>query len=190
MSCDNRANILHHALRLFAARGYDAVGVQEIVEAAGVTKPTLYHYFGSKRGLLDALLTGYFEPLHRLIWPAAEYRGDLPLTLTQIAAAYFRFARENPAFYRMQLSMYFAPPESDSFQAVIRLREKQHHLLENLFLCAAEQHGNMKGRQQRYAITFQGMIDTYIGLSLNGYTTLNNETLYQAIHQFMHGIFS
>jgi hypothetical protein len=31
---DNRANVLSHALRLFAARGYDAVGMQEIVEAA------------------------------------------------------------------------------------------------------------------------------------------------------------
>src|SRR5215211_7966667 len=52
----NRALILDRALGLFAARGYDAVGVQEIVEAAGVTKPTLYHYFGSKRGLLEALV--------------------------------------------------------------------------------------------------------------------------------------
>jgi TetR/AcrR family transcriptional regulator len=53
---DNRSALLTHALQLFAARGYDAVGVQEIVEAAGITKPTLYHYFGSKRGLLDTLL--------------------------------------------------------------------------------------------------------------------------------------
>ena len=30
-------------------KGYDAVGVQEIVDTAGITKPTLYYYFGSKR---------------------------------------------------------------------------------------------------------------------------------------------
>ncbi len=53
---DNRSTLLKCALDLFAARGYDGVGVQEIVEAAGVTKPTLYHYFGSKQGLLQALL--------------------------------------------------------------------------------------------------------------------------------------
>ena len=62
---DNRSNILSCALRLFATRGYDAVGVQEIVEAAGITKPTLYHYFGSKQGLLDALLKEYFDQLYR-----------------------------------------------------------------------------------------------------------------------------
>ena len=32
---DNRAAILSAALALFAERGYDAVGVQEVVEAAG-----------------------------------------------------------------------------------------------------------------------------------------------------------
>ena len=49
---DNRELILNAALDLFYARGYDAVGVQEIVDRAGVTKPTLYYYFGSKLGLL------------------------------------------------------------------------------------------------------------------------------------------
>ncbi len=34
------------------ANGYDAMGIQRIVEAARITKPTLYHYFGSKQGLL------------------------------------------------------------------------------------------------------------------------------------------
>ena len=58
---DNRTGLLHSALTLFATRGYDAVGVQEIVENAGVTKPTLYHYFGNKLGLLETLLE---ENLH------------------------------------------------------------------------------------------------------------------------------
>ena len=53
---DNRENILTCALELFYQRGYDAVGIQEICQAAGITKPTLYHYFGSKYGLLEVLL--------------------------------------------------------------------------------------------------------------------------------------
>jgi AcrR family transcriptional regulator len=40
------------ATRLFAEQGYDRTSVQEIVEAAGVTKGALYHYFGSKDDLL------------------------------------------------------------------------------------------------------------------------------------------
>ncbi|MFD7549858.1 TetR/AcrR family transcriptional regulator [Streptomyces sp. NPDC059816] len=45
--------LLAAATRLFADRGYDRTSVQEIVEAAGVTKGALYHYFGSKEDLLQ-----------------------------------------------------------------------------------------------------------------------------------------
>ena len=58
---DNRENILTCALELFYQRGYDAVGIQEICQAAGITKPTLYHYFGSKYGLLEVLLEREFS---------------------------------------------------------------------------------------------------------------------------------
>ena len=51
---DNRETILQCALELFYKRGYDAAGVKEIVEMAGITKPTMYYYFKSKLGLLEA----------------------------------------------------------------------------------------------------------------------------------------
>src|SRR5512146_1398065 len=107
---DNRTNILDCALELFAERGYDAVGIQEICEAAAVTKPTLYHYFNSKRGLLESLLERDFGNLLEQVRQAAAYHGDLPLTLEKVARTLFDFARERPLFFRLQLSMYFAPP--------------------------------------------------------------------------------
>ncbi|MBN1284815.1 MAG: TetR/AcrR family transcriptional regulator [Anaerolineae bacterium] len=190
MDSDNRAKILSHALRLFAARGYDAVGVQEIVEAAGVTKPTLYHYFGSKRRLLDALLEEHFMALYAVVEPAACYRGDLSRNLNEITAAYFRFAKSQPPFYRLLLSMYVAPPDGESFHAAYGLYRRQYELIETLFKQAAEHHGNMKGRHRRYAATFLGMINTYITLALNEAAALDDELLYKAVHQFMHGIYS
>lgn len=187
---DNRSKILSCALELFASYGYDAVGVQRIVETAQITKPTLYHYFGSKKGLLDALLEVHFGKLFQVVEETAVYDRDLPLTLNKVAAAYFSFSRQNPVFYRMQLSMWFAPAHSEAFKAVSDFSEKQQNLLENLFIQAAEQHGNMKGRHQVYAATFLGMINTYIGLSLNSYIKLDEQLVYRAVHQFMHGIFS
>ena len=187
---DNRSSILANALQLFASRGYDAVGVQEIVTAAGVTKPTLYHYFGSKRGLLDTLLSEHFDPLYRSIEQAATYGGDLALTLNRTATAYFDYARAHPSLYRMQLSMWFAPPDSDAFQAVSRLNGKQQQAIEELFIRAAADHGNMRGRHRAYAATFLGMVNTYVGLALNGFVVLDDGLVHKAIHQFMHGIFS
>ena len=187
---DNRANILNCALQLFASKGYDGVGVQEIVDAAGVTKSTLYHYFGSKGGLLEALLADYFDPFLISLEEAAVYRRDLPLTLNLLASSYFQFAEEKRMYYRMILSMWFAPVESVAYEAVSRLNDKQQELLEGVFMQASRDYGYMKGRQRAYAATFLGMIHSYIGLALNGYVRLDDELVVRAVHQFMYGIFS
>jgi AcrR family transcriptional regulator len=49
-----RAALIDAARRLFTERGYEAVGSEEIVRAAGVTRGALYHHFGGKPGLLEA----------------------------------------------------------------------------------------------------------------------------------------
>ena len=43
------------ATELFAAKGFDRVAVQEVVDRAGVTKGAMYHYFGSKDDLLHEI---------------------------------------------------------------------------------------------------------------------------------------
>jgi AcrR family transcriptional regulator len=187
---DNRSEILLCALRLFASRGYDAVGVQEIVDDAGVTKPTLYHYFGSKRGLLQTLLTESFQELSRVVASAAVYSGDLPLTLVKVAGTYFEFAHRHPLFYRLQLALWFAPPDSEGFRAVSALNHEQQLILEKLFERAAEDHGNMRGRHRAYAATFLGMVNTHIGLMLNGYLQLDEGLPHRVVQQYMYGIFS
>ncbi len=186
----SRTAILDSALSLFTSRGYDAVGVQEIVEAAGATKPSLYHFFGSKSGLLETLIGEHFVALSQMLETDAVYRGDLTLTLQQIVKGYFKFALENRLYYRMQLSLWFAPPESEAFKAVSTINEKQHRVLEKVFLDAVTDHGNMRGRHNVYAATFLGIINTYISLALNGYVELSDNLVYSILHQFMHGIFS
>jgi len=187
---DNRAALLDCALDLFAARGYDAVGVQEIVEAAGVTKPTLYHYFGSKQGLLQTLLEERLRGLVEEIRQAAEYRGDLPLNLSRLVQTHFRFATLDPASARLLLSLWYAPPESEAYQLSLDLNSRRQELLEELFRKAAEDHGNMRGRHKVYALSFMGMINAYIGLSLTNHLQLTDSLAYQAVHQFEHGIYS
>ena len=187
---DNKQVLLDRALELFSQRGYDAVGVREVVEAAGVTKPTLYHYFESKRGLLNALLRREGEPMLERLRQAAYYQRDLVLTLETITRAYFQFAQENKVFYRLQMAMIFAPPESEANQAVRPFSKQQYDILENVFIQAAEDHGNLRGRHKRYAAAFLGQINVMIGLFLNDSLELTDEVVYLTVHQFMYGIFS
>src|SRR5262249_23947087 len=51
-----RERLLDAATRLFCRYGINSVGVDAIVEAAGTAKTTLYHAFGSKDGLVEAVL--------------------------------------------------------------------------------------------------------------------------------------
>jgi len=187
---DNKTCLLDVALSLFSQRGYAAVGVQEIVEAAGLTKPTLYHYFGSKKGLLEALLDREMEPLMRTTAKTAVYKGDLVLTLEALTKAYFQLAEDVPAFFRMSLAMRYSPPESETYQAILPYARQQQQILEKVFIQAAEDHGNMRGRHRRYAVGFLGGIHAAIGLSFQGEWELDDQAVYQLVHQFMHGIFS
>ncbi len=186
---DNRSKILACAINLFSSRGFDAVGVQEVADAAGIKKPTLYHYFGSKGGLLKTVLEETFVDLFTAL-EKVEYNPNVVDSLEAVTRLYFDFAHRHRAFYRMQLSMWFSPVESEPFKAVSQFNERQQMILEALFLKAASDHGNMLGRHQAYAATFLGMLNTYISLALNGYAKLNDDLVKKAVHQFMHGIFS
>jgi AcrR family transcriptional regulator len=187
---DNKPLIIERATELFAARGYDGVGVQEIVESAGVTKPTLYHYFGSKQGLLEAVIASQAEALRTAMQPAADYQKNLSVTLRRIATGCFAFAQGNPTFARMQLSLFFAPPDSEGHRAVAGLNDLQFTALRDLFQKASRDHGNMKGRHVLYAASFLGMINNCIGLGLNGYLALDAVLVEKSVHQFEHGIYS
>src|SRR4051812_23611102 len=65
-----RAKLLSAARELFGARGYAAVGTEEVVREAGVTRGALYHQFADKRELFEAV----FEQLEQEIIEVAGAR--------------------------------------------------------------------------------------------------------------------
>ena len=187
---DNYHRLLQTALELFAERGYEAVGVQQIAETAATTKPPLYHHFGSKQGLLEALLAANYEDWFASLETATAYHGDLPLTVYKTAQAFFEFARTRPTFYRLQHSLWFSAPESVPHQTVAPYLLRQHHLLESLFQKAARDHGNLRGHHTTYAITLPGMLNGYITSLANAGLTPDDAIVHEAVKQFMYGIFA
>ncbi|MGO4377138.1 TetR/AcrR family transcriptional regulator [Pseudoduganella sp. RAF53_2] len=57
---DVRQHILDTAQPLFLSRGFTAVGLTEVLGAAGVPKGSFYHYFGSKEAFGEAVIEDYF----------------------------------------------------------------------------------------------------------------------------------
>jgi len=106
------SHIARVAARLFADRGFDATSVREIVEASGVTKPTLYYHFGSKRGLAEALLTrpltGFVTTLQDLV----ERETDPVRLLRELFASQIAFLAEEPDRARFLYALCFGPQNS------------------------------------------------------------------------------
>lgn len=58
---NTRDKLLAEAIRLFADEGYERVTVNEVVEAAALTKGAFYHYFDSKEDLLAEIHSSYVD---------------------------------------------------------------------------------------------------------------------------------
>ena len=187
---DNREIIQEKALRLFASRGYDAVGVQEVASESGVTKPTLYHYFGSKAGLLEEILKSRFPALLDSVTAAAEYKHDLPFNLPRLAISLFRFAEKEPDFYRMLLCLYLSPPKSEGNAISKKYLSSLYTKFEDLFKAAEKDHGNMTNRSALFAASFLSLCNSIIGFYLNGEIKLDDRIAREAVRHFQYGIYS
>jgi len=62
-----REDILAAAARLFAEQGFPATSMNQVAEACGVAKPTLYHYFQDKQELLAQICDGHVHALLKLV---------------------------------------------------------------------------------------------------------------------------
>ena len=71
---DQREQILAHAATLFAHRGYPGTSMNEVAQACGLSKATLYHYYKDKYALLVAIAEGHVQRLHALVAEVAAER--------------------------------------------------------------------------------------------------------------------
>jgi AcrR family transcriptional regulator len=97
-----RAALVAAARPLFAQRGYAGVGAEEIVQAAGVTRGALYHHFGGKPGLLEAVYRQIEKELTEEILEGAVGGSD-PLEAMRFAIGVFMDASIEPDVQRIVL---------------------------------------------------------------------------------------
>jgi AcrR family transcriptional regulator len=95
-----RRAILDATQELLLEAGYDDFSIRRLVERCGYAAPSIYHYFGDKDGLLDALideriakLTAQLKRVPRGPDPVANIRG--------LAIAFVRFGMKNPEHFRL-----------------------------------------------------------------------------------------
>jgi AcrR family transcriptional regulator len=102
-----REQLIAHATRIFAAKGYVAATTREICDAAGVNVASIHYYFGDKEGL---------------------YRAALLQPIKEMTSAFGRFDDPSLPFdqaMRMFLGPFVAPSTGDLDRDVMRIHLRE-----------------------------------------------------------------
>ena len=110
---DTRSKIFTVAAKLFAEKGYNAVSMREISEMSGMSKPTIYYYFGSKEGIYSDLIETGINQFTKWLDDVAVL--DVPVTekLRRMAKIYFKSAREFPEYTRLFMKLNLSMEKLD-----------------------------------------------------------------------------
>ena len=157
MPADQRRQQLFEVAReRFAQQGFHATSMDEIAEAAGVTKPVLYQHFPSKRALYVELLEETGRQLLSTLAEATALAGSLRERVELGFRAYFRFAvgnrsafmfllgtslRSEPEFARIVEEILDAAAETIATLIEIPAPDEQRQMLANAIVGMAESVG-------------------------------------------------
>lgn len=117
---DTVETLLNHAEKIMSHKGYRATGLHELLDAAGVSRGSFYHFFGSKDALLIALLTRFYTRCQLAMTSVAGKEADADKKLM----LYFGLWRQNETsvfHYRSSLLVTLAaeiPSLSDAVAGV------------------------------------------------------------------------
>ncbi|WP_158893642.1 TetR/AcrR family transcriptional regulator [Amycolatopsis anabasis] len=117
--------LLSVATKLFADKGFDRTSVQEVVEAAGVTKGAMYHYFDSKDDLLYEIyarvLREQTDQLERVAGSDAPLRERLSTAASDVVVSSIANLDDTKIFMQ---SMHQLSPEK---QKGVRAERRKYH---------------------------------------------------------------
>ena len=98
---ERRRQLLSAAQEVFVTHGFHGAAMDEIAEAAHVSKPVLYQHFPGKRELYMALLDNHLNTLTEFLDTALKSTTDNKLRVRETMRAYFRFVAQDSQGHRM-----------------------------------------------------------------------------------------
>jgi AcrR family transcriptional regulator len=127
------------AERAFAERGFHAASVDAIAEGAGISKPMVYAYFGSKEGLYRACMAAARERLFDTLRREVDQSAPPDQQLWHGVLAFFTFVRDEPASWSILLGEVTATGPFAAEGAEVR--REAGALIETLLRRVAEDEG-------------------------------------------------
>src|SRR3954447_15698555 len=98
---DRRAAILDAALEVFSKRGYNGASIDEIAQAAGISKALIYEHFPSKKDLHVSLLARHTQEIFVALARTADTRDPGEVRLRNGVAAFFEWVETHQLAFRL-----------------------------------------------------------------------------------------
>jgi AcrR family transcriptional regulator len=125
---ERRRQLLDAGAALFAEHAFEEISMRQIAQAAGVSKPLLYHYFPSKNDLFMAAVSEAASELQHLIEPSGE--GTPVEQLTASLDAYLAWIEDNGRTWAKLMQSAAALPEARELVESFRARTMDMVLVE------------------------------------------------------------
>ena len=100
-AAERRQQLIETAVAVFAERGLHGASMDDIADAAGVTKPVLYQHFASKRALFLELLGDVGQHLLAAIAGATRGAASPRAQVEQGLTAYFQFVADHRSSFEL-----------------------------------------------------------------------------------------
>lgn len=125
-----REKILKAGKHLFARQGFGSTGVRQIAETAGVNPAMVNYYFGSKQGLLKAVLAQYFDAVVPRALAAFAREQSVRDTVREVVAAFTDIFRNDLELIRVLVAQLPLESEDtvfpqDRLAVVLKLVQQQ-----------------------------------------------------------------
>lgn len=118
-----RRQLLDAGRALFAEHAYEEISMRQIAEAAGISKPLLYHYFPNKAELFKAAVAEQAAQLEQLIEPTGD--GSPVEQLSQSLDGYLAWIEGNARAWQKLMQSAATLPEAGTLVEQFRSRTLQ-----------------------------------------------------------------
>jgi AcrR family transcriptional regulator len=125
----SESRIMAAALQLFASRGFQAVGIRDIAQEAGLSTAALYHYMRSKEDLLRVLMS---DRLHRITRAAQAAFADLDAPEEQLVALVRVHVITHAQFPAVVVDDELRSLSQGARRAVVRLRDRYEQIWDRI----------------------------------------------------------
>ncbi|WP_026569687.1 MULTISPECIES: forespore capture DNA-binding protein RefZ [Sediminibacillus] len=169
-----KQKVMEAACRLFYAKGYHGTSVRDIAHSASVNVSLINYYFNSKQGLLESIVTSYYEQYMNMLEETMTNTEAQPKIdrLKQMIATIIHYKQEQhqfTCFIHRELSL-------DSVfvrEMMVTYLAKENYLINSVFQEALRDSGNTKLDLQFLYVQLKGLLNSPYS-SANEWKTLVN----------------